>query len=202
MDLDTTSDLLIGQWQDSPRLRAAVNANLGASREVLSEYEQLRLMREIDTAEGVWLDYLGRRVGIGRPGTRDPAQDERFGFDQAGEPFDQAPFRGEVANDAVYPLLDDLFRRLIRARAVLVLGDGTFQTFQKAARTIDPGATVRDQRNMTIRIVTDQRALLQLADSSGALPRTAGVKIEYADRGRFGFDAAGVPFDSGPFTSV
>ena len=30
--------------------------------------------------------------------------------------------------------------------------------------------------------------MLELADTIGALPRTAGVLLIYADRGRFGFD--------------
>ena len=53
---------------------------------------------------------------------------------------------------------------------------------------------------MTVRVVTSMRSFLELADTSNALPRSAGVRIEYADRGRFGFDQAGVGFDQGPFT--
>ena len=150
----------------------------------------------------MWLDYLGTRLGIERPATTDPAQDDRFGFDMAGSPFDQAPFRGDVANDAVYPLPDALYRRLVKARAIMVLGDGTIYTFSRAVREIDESAAVQDQRNMTVRVVTSRRRLLELADTIGALPRTAGVLIIYADRGRFGFDQAGVPFDQGAFTGV
>ena len=84
----------------------------------------------------------------------------------------------------------------------MVLGDGTIYTFSRAVREIDESAAVQDQRNMTVRVVTSRRRLLELADSIGALPRTAGVLIIYADRGRFGFDMAGVPFDQGAFTGV
>ena len=199
--LETTSDLLVGQWQDSPRLRAAVDAPLDTIREdVLPAFEQLRLMRDIATAEGVWLDYLGVRVGLRRPSTTDPSADLRFGFDDAGSGFDQARFRGDAVNDAVYPLPDTIFRRFVKARALLVLGDGTYQTFAKAVRVIDPGADVQDRRDMSLRIVTDQQAFLKLADTAGALPRTAGVELVYADRGRFGFDDAGEPFDQGSWT--
>ena len=201
--LETTSDLLVGQWQDSPRLRAAVDAPLDTIREdVLPAFERLRLMRDIATAEGVWLDYLGVRVGLRRPSTTDPSADTRFGFAIAGVGFDQEPFRGDAANDAVYPLPDAIFRRFVRARALLVLGDGTAQTFAKAVRYIDPGAAVQDRRNMTVRVVTSRRVFLALADESGALPRTAGVEIIYADHGRFGFDDAGEPFDQGAWTPV
>ena len=84
-------------------------------------------------------------------------------------------------------------------RGVAVLGDGTFATYAKAVQLIDPTASVFDNRDMTLRVVTSRRVFVELADSLGALPRTAGVMVRYADRGRFGFDLAGVPFDQGPF---
>ena len=178
MTLEATTDLVIGQWFDSPRLRAAIDAPVDvANEDVVPAFDRITLMREIDSAEGVWLDYLGVRVGIRRPTQRDPSMDDRLGFDMAGEPFDQAPFRGDVISDAVYPLNDEMFRRFIKARAILDLGDGTFQTFSKAVRTIDPGAAVQDQRNMTVRVVTSLSTFLELADEVGALPRTAGVLI-------------------------
>lgn len=201
MTLETTSDLIIGQWDDSPKLRAAIDAPVNALRDdVLPAFDRLDLMRQIDKAEGVWLDYLGRRLGLRRPATTDPAADTRFGFDDAGVPFDLRPFEGDAANAAVYPLPDSIYRRLIKSRAVLVLGDGTVQTFAKAVRQIDPGATVTDQRNMTVRVVTEVRGFLELADNVGALPRSAGVQIVYADRQRFGYDEAGQPFDIGALT--
>lgn len=201
--LEATSELVIGQWQLSPRLRAIIDTELAIlNDDVVTALERLKLMQRIETAEGVWLDYLGVRLGIRRPVTSDPAQDDRFGFDMAGEGFDQAPFRGVSENDAVYPLPDVIFRKLLRARAILVLGDGTCQTFSRAVRAIDDGASVQDRRDMTVRVVTSMRRFLELADECGALPRSAGVMIEYADRGRFGFDQAGVGFDRGPFTPV
>ena len=200
MAIDASSELLIGQWLDSPKLRAAVDAPIDlANEDVIPAFEAIHRMHDIDHAVGVWLDFLGVRVGLRRPTVRDSGMEERFGFDMAGEPFDHAPFRGEAANDAVYPLPDVIYRRFIRARATLVVGDGTFATLSKAVRQIDPAATVIDRRDMTIRVVTSERALLELADASGALPRSGGVTLEYRDRGRFGYDQSGVGYDQGPF---
>ena len=165
----------------------------------LTALDRIKLMRSIDGAEGVWLDWLAARLGLTRPATSDPSADPRFGFDDAGDPFDNQPFRGDAVNDSFYPLPDSLFRRLLRARAILILGDGTTATFGRAVRAIDDGAQVTDNRDMTVRIVTTQEELFELADSAGALPRTAGVLIIYADPERFGFDAAGQPFDNAPF---
>ena len=201
--LIASSELVVGQWTESPRLRALIDVVTDVIKEdIMTALETLERMRRIETAEGVWLDYLGLRFGLERPATSDPAMDNRFGFEGSAQAvgFDQAPLRGDAANDAVYPLPDIIYRRFVRARSILILGDGTSQTFAKAVKAIDPGAAVQDQRNMTIRIVTIRRAFLELADEIGALPRTAGVFLNFVDRGRFGFDLAGVPFDQGPYS--
>ena len=172
-------ELLLPQWQSSPRLRGIVADVLMPLRdEVLTALDRLDLMRSVDDAEGVWLDALGLRLGIRRPYTSNPLVDRRFGFGTAGEPFDQVPFRGDAANDAVYPLPDTSYRRLVKARARLVLGDGTLATFTRAVREIDPDATVEDLRTMRVRVTTADGALLMIADTARALPRSAGVALD------------------------
>ena len=194
--------LLIGQWQNAPRLRAIIDIIQADRDAALTATDTLRRMLNVHTSEGVFLDIHAARLGLARPATSDPTADPRFGFDDAGEPFDVAPFRGSRANDAVYPLPDEIFRRFVLARGILVYGDGTFGTFIRAVKTIDPGAGVHDNRDMTVRIVTSERQTLELADTAGALPRSAGVAVVYADRDRFGFDDAGEPFDVGAFTPI
>lgn len=201
MPLEADIELLIGQWSDSPKLQAAIQAGLDALGEVMDAFDSLSLMQQIDTAEGVWLDYIGARLGLRRPATTDPQADARFGFTGPAQSrgFDLAPFKGDAANDAVFPLPDAIYRRFIRARAVLVLSDGALHSFIRAVRMIDPAAAVQDRRNMKIRIITAHADLLMLADSIGALPRNAGVQLEYLAQGAFGYDDAGEPFDQGPF---
>ena len=167
--------------------------------DVLEGLRLLATMLDLDQSVGVWLDARGEQLGLPRPATTAPAMDPRWGFDDAGTGFDQVPFQGEPQNDAVFPLPDAVYRQFVKARALTVRGDGTCATFVRAVRMIDPGADVQDKRNRTVRIVTDRQQLLQLADTTGALPRVAGVAITYADRGRFGFDDTGVGFDQGPF---
>ena len=79
------------------------------------------------------------------------------------------------------------------------LGDGTVQSFSKATRVIDPSSSVRDLRNMVVNIYTDQQVFFELADAINALPRTAGVRVEYLALSAFGFDQSGVGYDQGPF---
>ena len=192
--------ILLDQWQPAPKLRAIIDDVIAPVRgDTLGGIDALDLYQRLDSAEGVWLDRLGDRIGMARPSTSDPTIDRRFGFDDAGVGFDQRPFRGDAANDAVYPLPDEVYRRILRARVVTLLGDGTATTLLRSAREIDPSVSVQDQRTMTVRVVTNEPDLLRLADLCGALPRSAGVSLTYADRGRFGFDDAGVGFDQGPF---
>ena len=80
----------------------------------------------------------------------------------------------------MYPLPDAVYRRFVKARAVTVLSDGTFATYVKAVRLIDPNSTVVDNRDMTVTVTTALQDLLELADGIGALPRTAGVMVIYA----------------------
>ena len=198
VDLTT---VLLGQWQASPRIRTIIEDVIMRNRgDALDAVAEILRMLDIDHAVGVWLDYLGKWLGLERPSTTDPTMDRRFGFNDAGAPFDQAPFRGDAENDAVYPLPDEIFRRMVKARAYLVLGDGTVQTFTRAVMELDPFAVVQDTREMNVRIVTDRQDQIEMADMIGALPRTAGVGITYVARNRFGFDDAGVGFGQGPFS--
>lgn len=198
-----STDLLIGQWRNSENLKAAIQIYLDVIRTEIHEPRQrMRAMRLIDSAEGVWLDYLGVRLGIRRPYTSEIGDDPRWGFDAAGVGFDLAPFRGAAINDAVFALPDVAYKRFVKARAITVLSDGSFGAFEAAAAEIDANASVSDRLNMTLWVVTDNRWQFELADQIRALPRTAGVRIIYRDRERWGFDEAGRPFDAGVFASA
>ena len=194
--------LLLGQWRNAENLKTLIDIGIEAFRERIEKpHQRLRAMGRIDDAEGVWLDYLGRRYGIERPYTNQAGigEDERFGFDDAGVGWDQAPFRGDAAHDAVFPLPDPIYRKFVRSRAILVVGDNTFATFERSALAIDPRCRVADNHDMSLLVVTHLRWQFELADRIGALARNGGVKMIIRDRGRFGFDAAGVGFDQGPF---
>lgn len=200
--LQASIELLAGQWALSPKLQAAVDAPLATIREeVLPALDRIERMLDIDDAEGVWLDIIGAILGLDRPAVATAATGERFGFEgtTGAVGFDQAPFHGANPVSALEPLPDEVYRKLIRTRGLVVLSDGTFQTFYKAAKILDPGARVSDNRNMTVSVVTTERTLFELAESVDALPLNAGVQIIYGVTGRFGFEGIGESFDSAPF---
>lgn len=182
MTTPALADLLIGQWQQAPRLTGVVAVLQTLQDAAVAAKDRIALMRDIDQAEGVWLDYLGLLVGVKRPGVSDPTLDERFGFDTAGETFDTAPFRGAAVNDAIYPLPDPVYRRMVKARTITVLSDGTIFSLAKAVKQVDATANVFDFRDMTVLVGTSQRRFMELADEIGALPRTAGVRILYGHK--------------------
>ena len=104
--LEASTELLVGQWQDSSTLMAAVDAHLGAIRDdVLPAFDTLDFMRNIDTAQGVWLDYLGSRVGLDRT-TVASAAGNRFGFEGPGEGWDTAPFHGSTSAEPLVGIAD------------------------------------------------------------------------------------------------
>lgn len=170
------------------------------TEQVLRPLKELEKQRDLDTAQGVWLDYIGERIGLPRPEAANPALDERFGFDRAGEGFDQHPFSGSDANKQSFPLSDYVYRNIIKARGIAVRSDGNLDDFVVAIKKIDPHASASDPYNMTVRVVTDQANSMRIADRVGAIPRPAGVKLIVVDRDRFGYDEAGVPFDQGRWT--
>lgn len=196
MKLDASADLLIGQWRNAPKFYTMVDKTIGIVQEDVSDtLEQLTRMWNVDEATGIWLDFLGVRVGIIRPLVEDPTMSRRFGFSgtQAWS-FDLAPFRG-VLDDQKYPLSDVIFRRFVKARGLLITTLGEFGAFERAVQFIDPDAKVEDHRDMSVTIQTDNRTDVELADTIGALPRPAGVRIIWEGGATFGFDGHGEPFD-------
>ena len=201
--IEAVSDLSLFQWNDASRIKGIVNIVLDLLREhVDTPRAYMATQTTIERAEGVWLDAIGVRLGLPRPSSTRGASDPRFGFDDAGTGFDQAPFSGSEENAARAPIGDELYRKLLRARSFALQSTGKPRDFRNAVLAVDPSASVQDKHNMTVRVVTSLGWQIELADEVSALGRPAGVLMTIADRGRFGFDDAGTGFDQGPFSSA
>ena len=137
-DVMTYRHLLITQYRGSVRLRALIDGALDiVQREILDSLSTLERQLSLDTAEGVWLDYIGLRLGLSRP-SQLPEGTQFFGFgsyatDNTGtrqrvpDPlrtgFDDAPFGGLRVIEILIPVSDTWYRSLLRGRA-LVLRSG------------------------------------------------------------------------------
>lgn len=194
--MDASIQLLISQWAGATNLRAVVQAFLDVAHEQLEDaFAKIQQNLNLETAEGVWLDYLGERLGLPRPATTSAGA--VFGFDDSGVGFDQARIRDQFDLEPLAPIADELYRRLLRARAISLLATGTIREVRSAAQKIDPSSIITDQFDNTVRIVTALTGDMTLARDVHALPKPAGVAIEVVAGGRFGFDDAGVGFDQG-----
>ena len=179
--LEASTKLLIDQWRAprAPVLNAKIQIFLTAVQTfVLDAMDDMDRMRDLDEAEGVWLDRLGERIGMPRPSV--VVQGEVFGFDSAGVGFDQARIRDEEPVQPQQPLGDALYRKLIRARGWTLLSYGNAEYFLRAVREIDPDATLTDNDDMTFTVTTGFDNDVKLADRVGALPRPAGVRMVVA----------------------
>ena len=180
------TELLIGQYRFSANLIATLEIWARALNDLVkTPSDELERMGRIESAQGVWLDYLARRLGVERPLTSVGASDPRWGFDDAGFGWDQVPFRGAADSAVVYPLPDSVFRGFLQARIVTLLSTGLIPELLRACQYIDPSINrneVEDNRDMSVTITSGLAWAMRLARDGGFLPRVAGVTVTIEER--------------------
>jgi hypothetical protein len=113
----------------------------------------LAVHRFIDTAEGVWLDYIGDIVGVPRPFEPIP-DDEIFTFKAKGETDDPDKGFGSTSNPLIggvfqtidgvttdVPASDETYRLYIKAKASITFDRGTVQDIWKLVDFLYPTLT-------------------------------------------------------------
>ena len=195
--LQASTDLLIDQWRSprAPILNALIETLLVEFRAELAAVGALEQQWNVGTAEGVWLDLIGERLGLPRPST--VSQGEAFGFDDAGFAFDQRRMADDGIVQPRAPVGDVLYASLLRARGWALLSYGNAYYLENALLEMDPGSIMVDLDDMSFRVTTSRPADILLADQVRALPRPDGVRMIVEGVGQFGFDDAGVSFDQG-----
>jgi len=182
--ITASTALLLAQWEPATRLRAVIDIWLDELRTQDAAADRLQDMLRLETAEGAWLDRLGERVGLPRPFAVEPDASDTFGYDDAGQAFDQARFR-DAFSEALEPIDDDLFRRCIRARIRRVTALPTIVTLTAACQDVDPTARLVDGHDKTVTVtVADERAKfdMEVARDFGALPLPALVSLTIQTR--------------------
>ena len=154
--LDASPNLLPAQWGDAANLRGLVDIWLEViTEEVLNPVKSLRSMARLEEATGYWLDQVGLRLGVPRPWVDVPNMGA-FGLDDAGVGFDQGRLRQAVGLQPKTPIGDELYRRLLQARCWTLIGIGNSAYMEAAVAEVDPFASVRDNLDMSFKIVTAQ----------------------------------------------
>ena len=183
IDLAENAELLIQQWRRAPRMRALALALLHVVSDHLIEptVDVERRLR-IETADGFWLDCIGKRLDIPRPAVMATVSDfPFFGFQgSGGVGFDQGIFA--TANPALSPRVpagDTFYRVILRIRSGTLVADGSVPSLEEAILQDFPEAAYEDSDNMTVTLhVTDTRTqLLNLLSATDTWPKPAGVAL-------------------------
>ena len=173
------AELLIHQWRESARMQGLTQALLDVvDRHIVQPLVELEGQTRLDSADGIWLDYIGERLGLGRPAT-DATDYAFFGFDgSSGVGFGQGPLVSAIeALSPRVPAGDDYYRRLLTMRAVMLLGDGSVASMEEAIGHLFPGAEYQDNLDMTATLlgVPADDNLRTVVESTDAWPSVAGV---------------------------
>ena len=179
--LDDRLALLISQWTGSAPMLALMRGMYGLiDTELVQALKDLERMRNWDTAEGVWLDHIGRRLGFTRP-TID-VNVTRFGFEgSSGVGFNQAPFATTGFVPQV-PVADAVYLLCLKVQAGTILTSGCILDMNTAVRRSFPAAYYTDGADSTIALVTGASGTAQttarnILTAADAWPRPAGVGL-------------------------
>ena len=187
IDPEATASLIVYQWTDAVRLRALARGLLGTVNDYLTR--PLAAMEEqtrIETAEGVWMDWIGERLGQPRPHT-DLENYHFFGFEgSSGVGFDQGilasvnPFLSPRV-----PVGDEFYKCILMIRSRFLLSDGSAPSLEHVLRAWFPEATVEDSQDMSITIDEFTEGLdpnlLQTIRITSMFPKPSGVGVSFAE---------------------
>ena len=111
-------------------------------QQVIAPLQTLEEMRDIDSARGIWLDRIGRRIGLPRPLSSE--EYDRLGFDGGGDGvvgFDQGAFESTSALlSGLRGLGDGVYRPLMRAAAHALITNGSATDIERCLRLAFPDA--------------------------------------------------------------
>ena len=178
---DEAVALLLSQWRESTKMAALTRELVGVvHRRLVEPLQTLEDMRNIDLAEGVWLDYIGERLGFPRPYVSTPGVEYFDLAPSSGVGFDQAPFRSTLVDVFnLTPVVDGVYRDCLRVWAGNLLHDGTIPVMNQAVRRVFPAAYYTDglDGTLTLTIATTLTVSKQVMTDFDVYPRPAGIAL-------------------------
>jgi hypothetical protein len=211
---------IISQYGQSPTMLALIDRMNEYIDPTVDIGEFYRMVWNIDTAEGVFLDIWGRIIGVDRF-LQLTDTDPILGFDNASSPPDWTPFGfGRFASGPgitggqAFSLPDDAYRVLILTKALSNIVATSARSLNQLLRNLFPGrgrVFVRDLGGMKMEFVFNFSLTpveYAIVAQSGALPHPAGVfySVSVIPLGAFfGFRNSNpgsvMPFNFGVFNS-
>ena len=178
---------VISQYQNSPILMQLVDNLIPYFDPTVRFNEWYNLVWNIDSAQGYGLDLWGRILGVGRV-LHIPIPGDYFGFDEATDafPFDEGIYYGGTTLTENYYLSDDVYRRLLLAKALSNITDGSIPSINRILMALFPdygNCYVIDNLDMTMVYRFDQDLSAPdnaIAQQSGVLPKPCGVSATYS----------------------
>ena len=149
--LDDLLDLLISQYTGNAPINALLRGMYGLiDAELVQALKDLERMRNWDTAEGVWLNYIGRRLGMERPSIDTVVT--RLGFDGGdGVGFNQAPFATATGFVPQVAVSDAVYLLCLKVWAGTILTSGTIPDMNAAVQRSFPNAYYTTARTAPLR---------------------------------------------------
>lgn len=151
-DIDPIGDIpllniwntVISQYANSPILTSILLSWFASLDQTAILNQFYDCMWNVDTAYGYGLDVWGRIVGLPAGRTLQVANASFFGFAESGTSvgFGQGQFYGVNPVTSNYQLSDTQFRRLIKAKALANISNGSIQSMNQILLTLFAG---RDQ---------------------------------------------------------
>lgn len=182
LDAFDPSQTIISQYANSPVLCALITSFSEMIDPTAKIDDFFRLVFDLNTAQGYGLDVWGRIVGVSRV-LNLPVAGEYLGFSQASdaEPFGQAPFFNRQTLTTNFALSDTAFRRLIFAKALANISDGSIPSINRILNLLfgqygNCYVTDGGDMTMTFTFGSDLAPVdLAIVSQSGILPKPVGV---------------------------
>lgn len=213
-------ETVLAQYANSPTITWLIEAFNDAIDPEADLDNFFDMIWNIETAQGIGLDFWGKVVDIPRQ-----LQIEQsalyFGFDEAFteptaetgvQPFNEGTFYNGPLATETYTLSDPAYRKLILVKAMTNITDATAPSVNRMLRFVfsDNGRCyTQDTGNMRMRFVFEfdlSPVDIAILTRSNAIARPAGVLlslvIQLDTATTFGFaEGLGQPFDQGVFLS-
>ncbi len=147
-DIRPAASELITQYRESENLKGWIDGWLDLTqREIIDGLQEVQDQLSLDTAGGVWLDFIGERLGYSRPNRRmDNLLYFGFGtYNAAGDRMPDDLFTGwnqEPFYDAgqavmgVAPIPDNWYRSMLKARGISIIGGTSIENLDRVAQAL------------------------------------------------------------------
>ena len=139
MSLDVTENFkyLASQYKDTNVQDLVTNINKIIQQYLVDPICQYSELYSIDTATGIWLDYVGYRLGVFQRPSYEQVTTLTFGFNGTqgdnGATFGQAPFINALKGNI--PFDDDQFRAFLKCISQQQISNSTRESFKD---TLEP----------------------------------------------------------------